>query len=164
MNRSNRSFVFIGAGLLALAALMAAGASQITGKAGYGGAGPAFLPWTLSAGIALLGVITIVTALRHAEPLVAAPDFPPRWKPVIWISLGLLLNATLIERVGFITSCALLFALSARGFRLGADQTPSWVDFGRDLLIGIAVSAPVFWLFTKLLGVALPSMFSGGWF
>jgi hypothetical protein len=45
----NRSFVWIGGGALLLAALLAVGAAQIKGSAGYAGAGPDFLPWTVSA-------------------------------------------------------------------------------------------------------------------
>jgi len=159
----NRGFVFIGGGLLLLAALLAVGASQITGNAGYAGAGPAFLPWTVAAVLAGLGATIIALALRHRGPIVAAPDFPPHWKPLLWVSVGLLLNASLIEYIGFIPSCALLFAFAARGFRLGADQAPSWGVTGRDLVIGAVVSAPVFWLFTKLLGISLPSLLGGGW-
>lgn len=159
----NRSFAAIGAGLLVLAGLMAFGASQIGGDAGYGGVGPAFLPWLVSGALAALGAALIVSALRHAEPLVEAPDFPPRWRAVAWVSLGLLLNAALIEHVGFIASCALLFALAARGFRVGQDQSPSWATLPRDAALGAVLSAPVFWVFTKVLGLTLPAITNSGW-
>jgi len=159
----NRSFLLIGCGALVLALLLAIGATQIKGQAGYAGAGPSFLPWVVSAAMALLGLCLIVGALRSHSVWVAAPDFSPHWKAMGWVSLGLLLNAALIERVGFIASCAILFALAARGFRIGAEQEPTLVTLARDLAIGAAVSAPVFWLFTKILGVSLPSLVSGGW-
>lgn len=159
----NKGFVGIGAGVLLIAALMAAGAVKIPSEAGYGGAGPNFLPWAVSAVMALLGVALIVTALRATEQLIPAPDFPPRWRAMAWVSLGLLLNAALIEHAGFILSCALLFAIAARGFRIGADQAPTLAMGAKDLLIGVAISAPVYWLFTKLLGVNLPGLVHGGW-
>jgi putative tricarboxylic transport membrane protein len=159
----NKGFRAVGAGVLALAALLAIGASQIGGEAGYAGAAPNFLPWVVSAVMALLGIALTVGALRAGAEWVEAPDFPPRWRSMAWVSAGLLLNATLIERVGFILSCALLFALAARGFRVGEDQSPSVATSVRDLLIGAAISAPVYWLFTKLLGVTLPGLVTGGW-
>ncbi|WP_119155386.1 tripartite tricarboxylate transporter TctB family protein [Caldimonas tepidiphila] len=159
----NRGFAAIGAGVLAIAALMALGAAQIGGDAGYGGVGPAFLPWLVSGALAVLGAALIVSALRHAAPLVEAPAFPPRWRAMAWVSLGLLANAALIEHVGFVASCALLFALGARGFRIGQDQTPSRTVTLRDAALGAAISAPVFWIFTKVLGLTLPALTRGGW-
>jgi putative tricarboxylic transport membrane protein len=160
----NRSFVWIGAGTLLLAALLAAGASQIKGSAGYAGAGPAFLPWVVAGAMAFLGVCLIVGARRADAEWVSPPEFPPRWRAVAWISAGLLLNALVIEHLGFIVSCALLFACAARGFRLGADTRPTPKMFMHDVFIGAAISAPVFWLFTKVLGVTLPALLGrGGW-
>lgn len=161
---NNKGIMAIGGGVLLLAALLAIGAAGIPSDAGYAGAGPNFLPWLVSLLLAVLGAALLVSAWRAGERLlVAPPDFPPRWRAMGWVSLGLLLNAALIEHVGFIPSCALLFALAARGFRIGADQTPSIESSVRDFFIGAAVSAPVFWMFTKLLGVNLPSVVRGGW-
>jgi putative tricarboxylic transport membrane protein len=159
----NRHFVRIGSGLLVLAALLAFGATQIKGSAGYAGAAPDFLPWVVTAATALLGVIMIVTAKRSQDEWVETPEFPPRWRAAAWVGGGLLLNATLIEHVGFILSCALLFACAARGFRIGADERPTPRMGAQDLAIGAAISAPVFWLFTRLLGVTLPALVNGGW-
>jgi len=159
----NRGFLGVGVGVLLIAVLLAIGATGISSDAGYAGAGPNFLPWVVSAAMALLGVLLIATALRAKDEVIAAPDFPPRWRAVAWVSLGLILNAALIEHIGFIGSCAVLFGLSARGFRVGADQKPTLVMLAQDFVIGALISAPVFWLFTKVLGVTLPSLVKGGW-
>lgn len=161
--RANRPLAWTGAAALVLAALLALGATQIRGEAGYAGAGPSFLPWLMSAAMALCGALLVVVAWRSSEVLVPAIDFPPRWQAVAWISAGLLLNAVLIERIGFIASCAVLFALAARGLRIGEDKRPAWSSVGVDALIGAAISAPVFWLFTKVLKLTLPALTSGGW-
>jgi putative tricarboxylic transport membrane protein len=158
----NRSFVAIGTGVLVLAVLLGLGAAQIKGEAGYAGAGPNFLPWLLTALMGVCGVLLLLAGWGGRE-VVDAPDDPPRWVATAWVSAGLLLNALLIEHAGFILSCALLFALAARGFRVGADQRPSGVQLGRDFIGGLAVSAPVYWLFTKLLGPTLPGIVKGGW-
>jgi putative tricarboxylic transport membrane protein len=80
------------------------------------------------------------------------------------MSGGLLLNALLITHIGFILSCALCFACAARGLR-GAEQQASqtWTVTLRDALGGVAISAPVFWLFTQLLAISLPALTSSGW-
>jgi putative tricarboxylic transport membrane protein len=163
VSSANRGQLWIGVGTALLGVLLAAGATQIGGQAGYGGAGPAFLPWLVAAVLVLLGVLQAGVALRQAEPLAEAPADPPRWLAVAWVSAGVLLNALLIERVGFIVSCGLLFALAARGFRLGADQRPGASELLRDFVIGLVLSAPVFWTFTKVLGLTLPGLVKGGW-
>jgi len=160
---TNNGFKAVGVGVLAIGALLAVGATQIGGEAGYAGASPSFLPWVVSAVLSALGICLIVSAMRSDGDSVEVPEFPPRWRSMFWVSLGLLLNAALIERVGFIVSCALLFSLAARGFRIGQDQTPTLKMAVQDFLIGAAISAPVFWMFTKLLGVNLPSVVRGGW-
>jgi putative tricarboxylic transport membrane protein len=130
---ANRGHLWIGLGTALLGVLLAIGASQIGGAAGYGGAGPAFLPWLVSLVLIGLGLLQAAVALRSGEELVEAPAFDPRWKAVAWVSVGVLLNALLIERIGFIPSCALLFALAARGFRLGADGRPGLGTLGSGL-------------------------------
>ena len=45
----------IGVGTLVLAAAMAAGATQISSDAGYGGVGPNFVPWVVAVALALCG-------------------------------------------------------------------------------------------------------------
>jgi putative tricarboxylic transport membrane protein len=160
---NQRSFVYIGAGTVVLGVLLGAGATQIHGDAGYGGVGPAFLPWLVAIVLVGLGLLLIRSARTKLEAMVEAPEFAPRWLAMGWVSVGLLVNAMLIERVGFVCSCALLFALAARGFRIGADARPTPRDALRDLVLGLIISAPVFWIFTKVLGLNLPALVKGGW-
>jgi putative tricarboxylic transport membrane protein len=63
-------------------------------------------------------------------------------------------------------SCTLCFALAVRGLRTAeADKIGSFdmKQFIKDLLIGAAISAPVYWMFTKLLAINLPGLTSTGW-
>jgi putative tricarboxylic transport membrane protein len=156
---------WVGAGTVATAAALAAGASQVHGDAGYAGVGPAFLPWLVSAALAVCGVLLIADARRAVPPVASEPQPAARadWISVAWISVGLLLNAAVINRVGFIVSCAGLFALAAHGFRRSMDEPAGMGRFMRDLLIGLAISAPVYWLFTKALGLTLPGLTKTGW-
>ena len=162
-----RSQTMVGAGAVLLAALLAAGASQIHGDAGYAGIGPAFLPWLVSGAMALCGVLLMIEAARApAQPVSAGQDEPAAktgLSSMAWVSAGLLLNAALINTLGFILSCALLFALAARGFRQSMGQATQLSQLVRDTAIGLAISAPVYWMFTKGLGVTLPGLTKTGW-
>jgi putative tricarboxylic transport membrane protein len=158
---SKRGYASIGAGTVVLGLLMGAGATQIGGAAGYGGVGPAFLPWLVAGVLVLLGLALMRQA--RTQPESSSEEFDARRVAMAWVSAGLLANAALIEHIGFIASCAVLFALAARGFRIGADARPSWADAGRDLVLGVLISAPVFWLFTRVLGLNLPGLVKGGW-
>ncbi|MED5619187.1 tripartite tricarboxylate transporter TctB family protein [Ideonella sp. BN130291] len=155
----------LGVGALVIAGVLAAGAAQIHGAAGYSGVGPGFVPWVVAGAMALCGVLLLVQAFSGGlRDLPAPPAMPPYWRGMAWVTAGLLLNAALITYVGFIPSCALLFALAARGFRLSMDQPVRGVtSLLRDAAIGVAISAPVFWLFTKLLGLNLPGLTHTGW-
>ena len=68
------------------------------------------------------------------------------------------------ERMGFVFACALCFALAARGLRRSEGQGGAALRRGAlDLAIGIVIAAPVYWLFSKLLGVNLPGLTGTGW-
>ena len=164
---SKQSEIAIGAGTIALAVLMGIGATQIKNEVVYSGVGAAFLPWVLAAALTLCGVLLIVQATSggfRSLPEGHEDTAPPYWVGLAWLSAGLLLNAATITHVGFIPSCSVLFALAAHGFRrsMGAGRA-TLADWLRDVLVGAAIAAPVYWLFTKLLGLNLPGLTSSGW-
>ncbi|MEK8050608.1 tripartite tricarboxylate transporter TctB family protein [Ideonella sp. DXS22W] len=177
----------VGAGVLALAGLLAAGASQIGGDAGYGGVGPSFLAWAVSALLGGCGLLLLREALSggfrgmpvdedgeagggaDAADATDAADAADAvdgayWPGFAWVSAGILLNAALITRLGFILSCALCFAFAVRGFKgsqgRGTHGVAAWL---RDGLIGMAIAAPVYWMFSKGLAISLPGLTSTGW-
>lgn len=155
----------IGAGVLAVAAVMAAGAVQISSEAGYSGIGPNFLPWAVAAALGATGVWLLWEALtggfRNAEEASGAAHGD--WVGFAWVSAGLVANALLITRIGFILSCALCFVLAARGLRLSEGRPASLPVMGRDALVGLAIAAPTYWTFTKLLAINLPGLTGSGW-
>ncbi|MBU2407211.1 MAG: tripartite tricarboxylate transporter TctB family protein, partial [Gammaproteobacteria bacterium] len=87
------------------------------------------------------------------------------WIGFVWVSAGLLLNAALIVKIGFILSCALCYLLAVQGLRCASGQ--AHVDEPRtwavDAITGIVISAPVFWMFTQFLAINLPGLTSTGW-
>ena len=156
----------VGAGLVVLAIGLAVGASSVSSDAGYGGVGPNFLPWVVSVALLLCGVLCVAHAVtggfRDLEE--GSGDERAHWAGFVWVTAGLLLNAMLITTLGFILSCALCFVLAVRGFKSAEgrlDLRPRiWL---KDLLIGVAVSAPVYWMFTQLLAINLPGLTNTGW-
>lgn len=155
----------ISLGLMALGAAMAAGAWFIPSDAGYAGVGPDFLPWLVSIALMLCGALLLRQALVSGFRVFVPPSGSERgnWAGFAWVSAGLLLNAMLLTRIGFILSCALCFVLAVRGLR-GTTGTPRGVaGWAKDALVGITISAPVYWMFTKLLAINLPGLTGTGW-
>jgi putative tricarboxylic transport membrane protein len=86
------------------------------------------------------------------------------WPAFVWVSAGLLANSALITTIGFILSCTLCYVLAVQGLRRASGQ-----DAGHprvlviDAFTGAAIAAPVYWAFTKFLGINLPGLTSTGW-
>ena len=156
----------IGGAALAVAGVMAYGAVGIPSAAGYAGVGPNFLPWVVTAVLALCGGWLIWEArtggFREMEPPSGAEQGD--WHALAWVSAGVLLNAALITTIGFILSCALCFVLAVRGLRASEGRPAGDVrQTVIDAATGLSISAPVFWMFTKLLAINLPGLSGTGW-
>ncbi len=160
----------IGVGVLALGGVIAVGAVAIPSDAGYAGVGPNFLPWLVAAVLIVCGALLLLHARSGGYRDMEEPSGSERgyWGGFLWMSAALLANAALITTIGFILSCALCFVLAVRGLR-NADVTQGPRErfepgrIVRDALIGLAISAPVYWTFTKLLAINLPGLTSTGW-
>lgn len=158
--------VLVGAGVLGLGALLAAGAVGISSDAGYAGVGPNFLPWLVAGCMLLCGGLLLREAVSGGFRQLEQPDGAERgdWPAFVWVSAGILANAALITTIGFILSCVLCFVLAVRGFKTAEgrlDLSPrAWLV---DAAIGAAISAPVYWMFTKALAINLPGLTGTGW-
>ena len=163
----------VGLGLLALGLVIVVGAWDIPSSSGYSGVGPNFLPWLV--GLALL--VCAAGVLWEARTLggyrnMEQPSGSERgyWPGFAWMSVALLANAALITTIGFVLSCTLCFVLAVRGLR-NADRRGGDSATGRgavaqtlrDVGIGLAIAAPVYWMFTKLLAINLPGLTATGW-
>ena len=150
--------------LLGLA--LAAGAIGIPSAAGYGGVGPNFLPWLVAASLIACGVLIVREALTGGFRSMDEPSGSQRafWPALAWISSGLLANAALITVIGFVLSCTLCYMLAVQGLKRAAGQPAAGPGaLAADLFTGLAISAPVFWMFTKFLAINLPGLSSTGW-
>ena len=158
--------VAIGLGALALAALLAWGATGIPSAAGYAGVGPNFLPWVVTAALALCGATLLWEALSGGFRRRETPSGAARadWPPLLWVAAGVLANAALITTIGFILSCALCFMLAVRGLRRSEGRPAGgWRQAAIDFVTGFLIAGPAFWLFTKVLGISLPGLTGSGW-
>ena len=156
----------LGAGVLALGVAYTIGSRGISSDAGYGGVGPNFLPLVVGIALTVCGVWLLVEAFTGGFRQMDEPSGAEHgdWAAFVWVSVAIMLDALLIERIGFILACSLCDVLAVRGLRWGQgmhDASPrSWVV---DAAVGFAICAPVFWMFTKLLGINLPGLTQTGW-
>jgi putative tricarboxylic transport membrane protein len=164
--RRSLTQALVGAGVIAIALAMAWGAVSIPSQSGYAGVGPNFLPWVVVVALLLCGAWLVWQAWSGGfrdmdEPSGAAQG---DWRAIAWVSAGILANAALITTIGFVLSCALCFVLAVRGLR-GSEGKPEggMRQTGVDAAIGLALSAPVYWMFTKLLNINLPGLTGTGW-
>lgn len=156
----------VGAGCILLGLGICAGATLIPSEAGYGGVGPNFLPWVVGIALTLCGVGLVWQARHGGWYLRSEPEGAAQgdWLPFVWVSAGIVLNALLITSIGFILSCTLCFVFAVRGFHASQGRLDlsarAWL---RDMLIGMAIAGPVYWMFTKLLAINLPGLTTTGW-
>ena len=165
-NPPNRPQTWVGLGCLLLGAGLGAGATQISSDAGYAGVGPNFLPAVVAVVLMLCGACLVWQARTGGYQNMESPEGAAEgdWLAFAWVSAGILLNAASITSIGFILSCTLNFVLAVRGFHHAQGRldlsAKAWL---RDALLGLAIAAPVYWMFTKLLAINLPGLTTTGW-
>jgi putative tricarboxylic transport membrane protein len=150
------ALMWIGIVIVGVAVTLFSGINGISADAGFAGVSPRFYPTVVGSMLSVLGLLLVWQGWREkrapqnfvTEPAQApaAPDFSLG----VWVVGALLASAFLIEKIGFVLSATLLFVLAARGF---GSRT-----YGRNILIGLVICFPVFWMFTKGLNVSLPKL------
>jgi putative tricarboxylic transport membrane protein len=157
----------VGIGVLLVGLALGFGAIGISSEAGYGGVGPNFLPWLVSIVLSICGVWIIWESRTGGFRDMDAPSgaVETYWSGFVWVSAGLLLNASLITTIGFIFSCTLCYVLAVQGLRRasgqgGVDSPRTWLV---DAVTGLLIAAPVFWMFTQFLAINLPGLTATGW-
>lgn len=156
----------MGVAAIVLSAVLAYGAANIPSDAGYAGVGPDFLPWIVSAVLAICGVLLIWEVRTGGYRNMEEPSGAARgdWHALVWVAAGILGNAALITTIGFILSCALCYLLAVRGLRISEGKPGgNGMQLVRDAVTGVLIAAPTYWLFTKFLAVNLPGLTHSGW-
>jgi putative tricarboxylic transport membrane protein len=158
--------LLIGLGTTALAGAVAFGAWFIPGTAGYAGVGPNFLPWLVACVLLLCGGLLVWQARHGGYRDVEEPSGAARgdWRAFAWVAAAVIANAALITTLGFVISCALCFAMAVRGLRQSEGRPAgAWRQTLADVATGLAIAAPVYWVFRLLLAINLPALTSHGW-
>src|SRR5690606_6522539 len=126
-----------------------------------------FLPWLSASVLGLCGLWLCWEALTGGFHHLDAPEGAQHgdWGALVWVCAGLLLNASLITSAGFIVSCTLCYAIATQGLRRATGQVRagSGKTIATDVVVGMLISAPVFWVFTQFLAINLPGLTNTGW-
>ena len=146
----------IGAGVIAISAVLAAGAFRFPPEMGFVILGAHVYPYAVAVFLGVVGLLLCYQAVTGGFRELADHDdesaqaLPGGKAGAAWVTAGLVGVAVLINLIGFVLAAGLLFACSARGF---GSRRPV-----KDLAIGIALTLPIYWLFNAGLGVSLPPL------
>ena len=138
----------IAAAVAALGIFMLWEVSTFAVSPGYARVGPRVFPVLVGSGLIIIGLWLAWEAWRSHLPA-SAGEPPIDWAAFAWVLGGLLVEAALLERIGFILSAALLFVMTARGF--GSRRLIL------DAAIGLAVALIAYLGFTHGLGLDIPA-------
>lgn len=152
MSIRNPAEAAFGAAMFLLAIGVLASAAAIPAGFSYDAVGPRLFPAIMGVGLLLaaLGILAgaIGRGATKAPDAPAAAAAPLDWKPVVVISAALLLEAALIETLGWVPVTATLFAAGAWAF----GNRRVWLN----LLIGLVFGTLVLLAFNEGLGLDLP--------
>jgi putative tricarboxylic transport membrane protein len=147
----------VGIGALVIALTLAIGAAALPTDKGYTIVGTRAFPYAVALLMSVVGLALVWQALtggfrffEEAEQPADGWPLAQRLQAVAWVSGGLLLDALLIERIGFTLAATVLFAAAARGF-----GSRRWLP---NILIGLALAWPIYLGFTKGLNLSLPGL------
>ena len=143
--------IAVSVGVLALGALVLAGAWELPAGGGYAQVGPGVVPRIVGGVLLLLGAMLLREALTGGYRGVdeeAEVHLPMDWKSFGWVSAGIIVYGLLVERAGFLIASTLLFVAVARGF-----ASRRWV---LNACVGLAIASFIFAVFNYGLGLQLP--------
>ncbi len=143
----------VGAALIALGAVLLIQSFEIGQTRGFSPVGPSVFAIAMSVGLLALGAAFLVRqTLRpdgtYAEH-VAREEQATDWRTTGLAATALVAYAVLLAPLGYILATGLFLPVGAR--ILGSDRPL------RDLVIGLALAAVVWFAFTQFLGVRLPA-------
>ncbi len=145
MNRQVKVELAFACMVIIMGIYMLTGSASINLGSGYDRIGPRFFPYIIASGLLITGSVMLVSSLRSIRNNI---ELSLDVKALITLLIAMLLSVLFIQRLGFILSMMLLFAMVAHAFR-------SRRVF-RDLTIGLVLSVIIYFAFTDGLGLVLP--------
>jgi putative tricarboxylic transport membrane protein len=103
-------------GVLALAIVVYWQTQRIPVSPIYAKVGPTVMPTIAAAGLGILSLVLVVSALRGGWQSEEERTTPNDYMALVWVVAGLALNVLLIGRVGFTLASIVLFVCVTRGF------------------------------------------------
>lgn len=137
--------LIIGLGVVGFALLALWQTLSIPASPMYAKVGPTAFPYITVTGLALLGALLVVAALRGGWQPQEEKETPIDWKGVSFVAAGLLANLVLIKPLGFTAASVVMFVLVCYGF---GSRHPL-----RDGGIGLVLALAAYFGFAKALGV-----------
>jgi putative tricarboxylic transport membrane protein len=155
MTREGRATgeLLLGVALVIIGLLVLAGTTIITVAPTYSRVGPRVFPFAVGAGLIVVGLIYTIESWRGAQT--PSDEHQVKLLPVTLISAGLVLDALLLEWIGFIPASTLLFVLVTAGF--GSRR------YLRDFMAGLLLSILAYLTFVYGLGLNLPAGVMAAW-
>ena len=141
----------IAVGVLVLAIVVVWQTAIIPVSPAYAQVGPKVVPYITAAGLALLGLLLLYSALTGGWQPAEEQEIRPDRQALLWVVAGLALNVLLISYFGFTIASVTLFVCVARGFGSTAIL--------RDALIGVAFALITYYGFVTTLGINI----GAGW-
>jgi len=135
----------IAVGVLVLAAVVYWQTASIPVSPIYAKVGPTVVPTITALGLAVLGIVLLVEALRGGWQSQEERELTIDYAALAWIAAGLVLNVLLIGSAGFTLASIALFVCVARGFGSRAIL--------RDAAIAAAFALVAYFGFAKTLGI-----------
>ena len=137
-------------GVVAVGMFFAVQTYALPEVAGYVQVGPRLFPALIALGLIVCGAGLAFEAMTGGFRKLPENAHPAiDWTAFVWVSAGVVAHMASIRWIGFIFASTLLFACVARGF--GSARLM------RDVLIGLALAVGAYVIFTRGLGLALPS-------
>ncbi len=138
----------IALGVIALAVVIFVQTLSVPVSPLYAKVGPTVFPFITAAGLALLGILLLVEAVRGGWQTEEEKEVTPDRPALLWVAAGLV---ALIVPAGFTIASVIMFVCVARGF--GSKKIL------RDAAIGAAFALIAYFGFAKTLGINIGSGF-----
>jgi putative tricarboxylic transport membrane protein len=139
----------IGAGVLALAAVMLWQTLAIPVSPIYAQVGPTVVPIITALALGMLGVLLLIAAWQGGWQSEEEKASTPDRMALAWVAAGLVLNVLLIGTAGFTVASVILFVCVARGFGSKA--------IVRDTVIAAVFALVAYFGFAQTLGINIGS-------